>query len=90
MLIFFSAQEKKWKIKKTIFFSLLFSISVGLLFYKFIGDKYFIPIFFSLSAGSCVFGYFLRPIGKFFVKGMEVSHKTADGSDEEGDRDYRW
>jgi|GEM_PF-2899616 len=88
MFIFFSAREKKWKIKRTAFFSLLLSIFVGFIFYKFVGDKYFIVFFFLLSAGSCIFGYFLRKIGRSFIKGMEVFHDGVDGSEEEGKKDY--
>jgi len=90
IFIFFSAREKKWRLRRTIFLNLLFSVTVGSLFYRFIADKNFIILFPLFSICSCVLGYFLRPIGRSFVKGMEISHKAADGSDEEGDKDYRW
>ncbi|MFA5780623.1 MAG: hypothetical protein WC947_10890 [Elusimicrobiota bacterium] len=90
IFIFFSAREKKWKLKRTIFLNLLFSIAIGFLFYKLVGDKHFILPFSLFSIGSYILGYFLRPIGEFFKKNMGVSHSDADNSDEEGGKDYRW
>lgn len=90
IFIFFSAREKKWKMKRTIFFNLLLSIAVGFLFYALTGDKHFILIFSLFSIGSCIFGYLLRPVGEFFKKIMGISSASADVSDEEGDKDYHW
>jgi len=90
MFISFSAREKKWRIKRTVFFSLSLSIAVGFLFYKLVGDKHFILLFSLFSIGSYILGYFLRPIGEFFKKNIEASHSSADNTDEEEKEGYRW
>lgn len=90
IFVSFSAREKKWRLKRVIFLNLLPFLFFGFLFYKSAVDKHSLILFSLFSIGSCVLGYFLRPIGRFFKKGMEASHSSADVSDEEEEKDYKW
>ena len=92
MIIYFSASGKIKNKSKNFLFLLLISV-VFFFFLRFISNdlkkiNFLIPIIASII---CIaIGYLIPMLVRKFISGMEASHPGADGSEEEGDDDYRW